>query len=536
MMPVRPTGRMPVRRQLLFARKIIVPSKSLPLSSALMEKTPVALKARCATGVAGLDDILCGGLPPNRLYLVEGKPGTGKTTLAVQYLIAGVQAGEKVLYITLSETRDELEEIADSHGWSLDGIDVVELSSIGEQLEASAQNTLFHSSEVELTQTTKMLLAEVERVQPSRVVFDSISELRLLAQSSLRYRRQILALKQYFAGRNCTTLLLDDGSAEDDPQLKSLAHGIVVLEQVAPEYGSERRRLMILKIRGSKYRGGYHDFGIETGGLRVFPRLVAAEHRRDYPHEDISSGIKGLDDLLGGGLTRGTSNLFIGPAGSGKSTIALKFLLEAAKRGEKSALYTFDETLATILARAAKLGLELEQRINEGLIALHQIDPAEMSPGEFAFLIKADVERGVSNVQIDSLNGYLHSMGDERFLTLQLHELATYLNQQGVITIMMLTPHGMLGQILTPIDITYLADTVIALRYFEAHGAVHKAISVIKKRTGKHEPTIRELKFEQGKIRVGRPLTNFRGIFTGTPSPLEERRAKRKSMVDDERV
>ncbi|HEY2139792.1 MAG TPA: ATPase domain-containing protein [Chthoniobacterales bacterium] len=492
-----------------------------------MKKKTVLGRDRSATGISGLDDILGGGLPANRLYLLEGKPGTGKTTLALQYLLTGARRGEKVLYITLSETRDELEEVADSHGWSLDGIDVVELSAIGSQLEAAAQNTLFHSSEVELTQTTKMLLDEVERVQPERVVFDSISELRLLSQSPLRYRRQILALKQYFAGRKCTTLLLDDGSADDDPQLKSLAHGILLLEQLAPEYGSERRRLMVLKIRGSKFRGGFHDFSIQTGGLSVFPRLVAAEHKRDFDHESISSGIKNLDQLLGGGMTRGTSNLFIGPAGSGKSTIAMKFLLEAAKRGEKSAVYSFDETLATILARADKLGLELCDRIDEGLIKVHQVDPAEMSPGEFAFAIKSAVERdGIDIVQIDSLNGFLHAMGDERFLNLQLHELVTYLNQQGIVTIMMLAPHGMLGQMRTPLDVTYLADTVIALRYYEAQGSVHKAISVIKKRTGKHERTIREVTLDHGKINVGRALTKFRGIFSGTPMPDSTSRSK----------
>lgn len=493
-----------------------------------MKKSAGRERGRSATGISGLDDILGGGLPSNRLYLLEGKPGTGKTTLALEYLLTGANAGEKVLYITLSETRDELQEVADSHGWSLEGINVVELSAIGAQLEASAQNTLFHSSEVELTQTTKMLLDEVERVQPSRVVFDSISELRLLSQAPLRYRRQILALKQYFAGRKCTTLLLDDGSAEGDPQLKSLAHGILMLEQLAPEYGSERRRLMVLKIRGSKYRGGYHDFSIETGGISVFPRLVAAEHRRDFEHESISSGIKGLDDLLGGGLTRGTSNLFIGPAGSGKSTIAMKFLLEAAKDGEKSVIYSFDETLGTVMARANKLGLELQERVDEGLIQVHQVDPAEMSPGEFAFAIKSAVERDdIGIVQIDSLNGFLHAMGDERFLNLQLHELVTYLNQQGIVTIMMLAPHGMLGQMRTPLDVTYLADTVVALRYYEASGSVHKAISVIKKRTGKHERTIREVNMDRGKISVGRPLTKFRGIFTGTPQTESSSRSKR---------
>jgi circadian clock protein KaiC len=493
-----------------------------------MTKNGARARGRSATGISGLDDIVGGGLPSNRLYLLEGKPGTGKTTLALQYLLTGAQAGEKVLYITLSETRDELEEVADAHGWELEGINVVELSAIGAQLEAAAQNTLFHSSEVELTQTTKMLLDEVERVQPSRVVFDSISELRLLSQSPLRYRRQILALKQYFAGRKCTTLLLDDGSADEDPQLKSLAHGILMLEQLAPEYGSERRRLMVLKIRGSKYRGGYHDFSIETGGISVFPRLVAAEHRRDFEHESISSGIKGLDDLLGGGLTRGTSNLFIGPAGSGKSTIAMKFLLEAAKRGEKSVIYSFDETLGTVLARANKLGLELQERIDQKLIQIHQVDPAEMPPGEFAFAIKSAVERdGIGIVQIDSLNGFLHAMGNERFLNLQLHELATYLNQQGIVTIMMLAPHGMLGQMRTPLDVTYLADTVVALRYYEAGGSVHKAISVIKKRTGKHERTIREVNMDRGKISVGRPLTKFRGIFSGTPQTDSSSRSKR---------
>ena len=493
-----------------------------------MKKNGARQRGRSATGISGLDDIVGGGLPSNRLYLLEGKPGTGKTTLALQYLLSGAQAGEKVLYITLSETRDELQEVADSHGWGLEGIDVVELSAIGAQLEAAAQNTLFHSSEVELTQTTQMLLDEVDRVQPSRVVFDSISELRLLSQSPLRYRRQILALKQYFAGRKCTTLLLDDGSAEEDPQLKSLAHGILMLEQLAPEYGSERRRLMVLKIRGSKYRGGYHDFSIETGGIAVFPRLVAAEHRRDFEHESISSGIKGLDDLLGGGLTRGTSNLFIGPAGSGKSTIAMKFLLEAAKRGEKSVIYSFDETLGTVLARANKLDLELQEAIDQGLIQVHQVDPAEMSPGEFAFAIKSAVERdGIDIVQIDSLNGFLHAMGDERFLNLQLHELVTYLNQQGIVTIMMLAPHGMLGQMRTPLDVTYLADTVVALRYYEASGSVHKAISVIKKRTGKHERTIREVNMDRGKISVGRPLTKFRGIFTGTPQTESSSRSRR---------
>ncbi len=486
------------------------------------------------TGVAGLDDILGGGFPCNRLYLIEGKPGTGKTTLALNYLLTGVKAGERVLYITLSETREELDEVAFSHGWSLDGIEILELSAIEAQLSATAQNTLFHSSEVELTQTTQLFLDAIERVKPSRVVFDSLSEFRLLAQSSLRYRRQILALKQHLIGSNCTTLLLDDGTREaSDPQVQSLAHGVIELEQVAPEYGSDRRRMRVIKIRGSKYRGGYHDFSIETGGLAVYPRLIAAEHVRDYNHENVISGLPGLDALLGGGLTRGTSTLFIGPAGSGKSTIGLQFLLEAAARGEKGALYTFDETIGTVMARADNLGLKLESFVKKGLIQVHQVDPAEMSAGKLAFRIYRAVEdEGVQMVQIDSLNGFLHSMDGERSLSLQLHGLLTYLNQQGVVSMMMLAPHGMLGQIRPPIDVTYLADTVLALRYYEAEGAVHKAISVLKKRTGTHEQSIREVIIGYRHIVIGRPLVDFRGIFTGTPQ--YERAARKVETRDDD--
>lgn len=497
------------------------------------EPTPT-MAPRCATGIAGLDDVVGGGFPCNRLYLIEGPPGTGKTTLALEYLRTGVKAGERVLYITLSETREELHEVAFSHGWSLDGIDILELSAIEAQLSSTAQNTLFHSSEVELTQTTQLFLDAVARVQPSRVVFDSLSELRLLAQSALRYRRQILALKQHFVGAQCTTLLLDDGTAEGgDPQVQSLAHGVIELQQVAPEYGSDRRRLRVVKIRGSKYRGGYHDFSIETGGLVVYPRLIAAEHLSDFTRENVSSGVEGLDALLGGGLTRGTSTLFIGPAGAGKSTLGLKFLLEAAARGEKGALYSFDETIGTIMTRADNLGLKLGSFVKKGLIQLQQIDPAEKSPGELAFdICRAVQQDGVRMLLVDSLNGYLHSMGGERSLTLQLHELFTYLNQQGIVSMMTLAPHGMLGQMRTPIDVTYLADTVLALRYYEADGAVHKAASVIKKRTGSHERSIREVIFDYRHIVVGRPLTEFRGIFTGTPR--SERPARKTQIRDDD--
>jgi circadian clock protein KaiC len=483
-------------------------------------------------GVAGLDDILGGGLPCDRLYLIQGLPGTGKTTLALEFLLAGAMAGERVLYITLSETREELEEVVFSHGRTLEGVEVLELSAIDAQLSANAQNTLFHSSEVELTQTTQILLDTMARVQPARLVLDSLSELRLLAQSGLRYRRQILALKQYFIGLHCTTLLLDDGAGEtSDLQVESLAHGVIRLEHFAPEYGSERRRLRVQKVRGSKYRGGYHDFSIETGGIVVYPRLVAAEHRREYKHENVSSGLPGLDALLGGGLTRGTSTLLIGPAGSGKSTLGLQFIMQAAERGERGSLYSFDETTGTVLARADLLGLKLESFMKKGLIDVHQIDPAEKSPGELAFKIRREVEEGVKMVLIDSLNGYLHSMGEERSLSLQLHELFTYLNQQGVVSMMTLAPHGMLGQMRSPIDVTYLADTVLTTRFYEAEGAVHKAISVIKKRTGSHEQTIRELVIGYRHIVIGRPLTDFRGIFTGVPEP--ERRGKAAVTADD---
>ena len=484
------------------------------------------------TGISGLDEILGGGLPPRRLYLIQGAPGCGKTTLALQFLLTGAAAGEKVLYISLSETREEVEEVARSHGWPLELVEIVELSAIDQQLAAQAQNTLFHSSEVELTETTKLLLDAVERVKPTRVAFDSLSELRLLSQTPLRYRRQILAFKQYFAGRNCTTLLLDDNTAEGaDAHVLSLAHGVIVLEQLSPEYGRERRRLNVRKVRGTTYRGGYHDFVIERGGLTVYPRLVAAEHHRQFSNENVSSGVPGIDTLLGGGLTRGTSTLFSGPPGTGKSTLALKFALAAAIRGEKVAIYTFDETLGVLAARAAGLNFELEEMINSGSVEALQIDPAELSPGELASRVQVGVERdGVRVVYLDSLNGYLQSMGEDRFLNLQLHELVTYLNQQGVVTILIVTPQGLLGNMQSPVDVTYLADTVVTFRFFEAHGAVHRAIAAIKKRTGNHERTIRELTISAGGIEVGPPLSGFRGVLTGTPtlSDEPERRTRRR--------
>lgn len=488
------------------------------------------------TGIAGLDEILGGGLPPRRLYLIQGEPGSGKTTLALQFLLAGAEAGEKVLYISLSETREEVEEVARSHGWSLDKVEIVELSAIDQQLSATAQNTLFHASEVELTETTSMLLNAVDRVQPRRVAFDSLSELRLLSQTPLRYRRQILAFKQYFAGRNCTTLLLDDSSHERaDAHVLSLAHGVLVLEQLSPEYGGERRRLNVRKVRGTTYMGGNHDFVIERGGLTVFPRLVASEHHPGtFSAENVPSGIDGLDALLGGGLSRGTASLFTGPPGTGKSTVALKFALAAAARGEKVALYTFDESLGILRARAAGLNFKLDDYLENGVVTASQIDPAELSPGELASRVQRAVEKeGVRVVFLDSLNGYLQSMGEDRFLNLQLHELLTYLNQQGVVTMLVVTPQGLLGNMQSPIDVTYLADTVITFRFFEAHGAVHRAISVIKKRTGAHEKTIRELTISPEAIEVGPALKDFRGVLTGTPVLPERKQQTRAARANE---
>lgn len=487
----------------------------------MKDNTAAQTDGKIETGIAGLDHILYGGLPRRRLYLIEGEPGSGKTTLALQFLLNGVAAGEKSLYISLSETREEIEQVARSHQWTIEKLEILELLSLSDKIALEAQSTLFHPSEVELTETTKFLLEAIGRAKPQRVAFDSLSELRLLAQTSLRYRREILALKQYFAGTNCTTLLLDDATGEGhDVHVQSLAHGVITLEQNMPLYGSERRRLIVRKIRGTTYRGGHHDFAIYTGGLQVFPRLVAAEHRHQFEAENVPSGVKGLDTLLGGGLARGTSNLFTGPPGTGKSTLALKYAIAAAKRGEKVLIFTFDESLNVLNERARGLNLGLDKMVNDGMIRTRQVDPAELSPGELAYKVMAAVQQEkVRMVYFDSLNGYLHAMGDERSLNLQLHELLTYLNQQGVVTILVLSPQGFLGQMQSPIDLTYLADTVLAFRFFESKGAVHKAVSVIKKRTGKHEATIRELKVDKSGVFVGPPLEQFRGILTGVPVP-----------------
>lgn len=486
-----------------------------------------------ATGIAGLDNILGGGFTPNRIYLIEGDPGSGKTTLSLQYLLEGRRAGEKGMYVSLSETKEELEGVAHSHGWNLDGIHCYELLPSDENLMPDGQSRLFHPSEVELSDTTRSILAEVESRQPTRIVFDSLSEMRLLAQHPLRYRRQVLALKQFFIGRKCTVLLLDDRTASDnDLQLHSLAHGVISLEHLAQEYGAERRRLRVLKMRGRPFRGGFHDFMIRSGGLEVFPRLVAAEHHRHFHAEPVKSGIPELDKLTGGGLHRGTSALLMGPAGCGKSTIATQYAVAAAERGERAVLFAFDESVATLVMRSEGLGIPLRKHMEAKRIRIQQVDPGELSPGEFIYAIRKAVEGdGARVVVVDSLNGYLNAMPEERFLTIQLHEMLTYLGQQGVVTLMVVAQRGLLGSgMQTPVDASYLADTVIALRYFEAKGALRRAISVVKKRSGAHEDTLREMSLRRGGVAVGEPLHDFHGVMSGIPmvakgdeSPLERR-------------
>ena len=476
-------------------------------------------RPRVSTGSEGLDDILGGGLDANRMYLYEGRPGTGKTTIALQFLLKGVQLGERVLYITLSETLRELRLVARRHGWSLDSIDVFELVPPEMSLDPDREITVLHPAEMELSETTKQVFDRVAKTNPTRVVFDSLSELRLLAQSPLRYRRQVLALKHFFSARDCTVVLLDDlSSQEHDVQLHSISHGVILLEQLALDYGAERRRLRVVKMRGIAFRGGFHDFTIEKGGLAIYPRLIAAEHHAAGVGKLVASGNDDLDKLLGGGIESGTNILFIGAAGVGKSSLALTYAIAAADRGEHAVYFAFDEGRGTLEARARTLGLSLQPALDSGAIRLQQIDPAEMSPGEFASNVRRSVEVDKAAViVIDSLNGYLNAMPDERFLILQMHELLTYLGQQGVLTILILAQHGLVGPMDTPLDLSYLSDAVLMLRYFEVGGVVRRALSVVKKRSGNHEHTIREFRLSSGGVALGPPLTAFSGIFTGTP-------------------
>jgi circadian clock protein KaiC len=480
---------------------------------------------RSSTGVPGLDDILHGGLIPHRLYLIEGHPGAGKTTLALQYLLQGVHAGERCLYITLSETRDELLAGARSHGWSLEGLEIVELISDEHDLDGERQLTMYHPSEVELSDTTRRVLEAIERVGPTRVVFDSLSEMRLLAQSSLRHRRQILALKQFFNGRRCTVLMLDDRTAErQDMQLQSIAHGVIALEHRTPVYGPTLRQLHVAKFRGSDFRSGSHDFSIVGGGLVVSPRLVAVEHiePEGIVEGQIRSGVAALDALLGGGIDCGTSTLLIGPPGSGKSTIALQFACAAAQRGEHAAFFTFDESRATLLRRARGMSMHAVEGDGPGELDASKVDPAELTPGAFAQRVRSAVEQDRAKVVvIDSLNGYLNAMTDQKYLTAQLHQLLSYLNNRGVATFLVVAQSGMMGPgMVSPVDASYLADTVVMLRYYEHEGTIKKAVSVLKKRSGVHEDSIRQLWFDALGVHLGEPLMHLRGVLTGVPTEV----------------
>lgn len=476
-------------------------------------------ESRVSTGIEGLDDILAGGLPARRFYLVQGDPGAGKTTIGLQFLLEGERRGETGLYVTLSETREELGAVAVSHGFDISRLALFELSSIGARLDLAEQNTLFEPSEVELAELTRALLAKFDEVKPKRLVFDSLSEMRLLAQSALRYRRQVLALKQHFAERGCTVLMLDDQTSDaGDKHLQSLAHGVILLEQLSPLYGAERRRLRVVKMRGVAVRGGFHDFRIREGGVEVFPRLVAAEHHLAFTAGLVPSALPPLDQLLGGGLDRGTSALFMGPAGSGKSAVAMHFAVAATNRGECATVYAFDEGVHTLKTRCAALGIDIEPPMAKGLLRVRQIDPAEMSPGELVAQVRADVEKENARVVvIDSLNGYMTAMPEEQFLLVQMHELVTYLRQRGVLAIIVIAQSGLIGSMNTPVEVSYLADTVVLLRFFESQGAVRKAISVLKRRSGRHGSGIHELTMDAHGIRVGEALEEFSGILTGVP-------------------
>lgn len=468
----------------------------------------------------GLDHILCGGFPRNHVYLLQGDPGVGKTTLGLQFLLEGVRNGEVALYITLSETRDELHAVAESHHWDISGIHIYE-QLVGEESLDDEETTVFYPAEVELGQTIRAFLTEVDRLKPDRVVLDSLSEIRLLAQSTLRYRKQILALKQFFAGRNTTVLCLDDRTSDvTDMQLQSVPHGVVELERYTPLYGASRRRLQLVKMRGLAFRDGYHDFSIITGGIVVYPRLVAAEHRRVVALEHLPSGLPQLDRMLGGGIDRGTSTLLMGPAGSGKSALGSQYAVSAAARGERAALFLFEESLSSLFNRSDSLGMPLRDYVDKGLITVRQVDPAQLQPGEFAHLVREAAEKdGARVLVIDSLNGYLNAVPEERFLLLHLHELLSYLGERGVATILVFAQAGLVGQMHSPVDVSYLADCVILLRYFEMRGKIRKALSVVKKRSGSHETSIHDLVLAQNEgIRIGKPLEEFRGVLTGIPT------------------
>lgn len=481
----------------------------------------VAMMDKAKTGIWGLDDVLTGGLSRGHIFLLEGAPGTGKTTAALQFLLEGSRNGEKGLYITLSETEEELRDGAASHGWTIDGnIEVFELLPPESLLDEDQQQSLLYSSDLELGETTRQIFEAVERYKPARLVLDSLSEIRLLAQSSLRYRRQILAIKHFFARYSATVMMLDDLTAESsDRTVHSIAHGVMRLEELAPDYGAERRRVRVIKYRGSRFRGGYHDVTITTGGLNVFPRLVASEHRAGQDRTARSTGIPGFDALLGGGIESGSSTLILGPSGTGKTLVAIINVLATIKRGEKAAIFIFDEELGLLIDRMKKVGIDLIALRDKGHLVIEQVDATELSPGQFAHRVRKQVdEHDIKTVVIDSLNGYQASMPQENSLVLHMHELLQYLNRRGAATFLTIAQHGLVGDMKAPVDVTYLADTVVLLRYFEAFGAVHRAISVVKKRTGAHETTIREYRIDDSGLTIGEPLKSFQGVLRGVPS------------------
>lgn len=500
-----------------------------------MSANHIQSEDRIGTGNTGLDSILRGGLPRNRMYLLEGAPGSGKTTLALQFLLEGIAQGESGLYVTLSETSEELRAVARSHGWSLDGIQLFELSSAAEVLGEGREQSILHPWEMELGGTVRLIQEQVDRTKPRRVVFDSLSEMRLLAQDPLRYRRQVLALKQYFAGRDATVMLVDDlagNAGQRDAHLHSLCHGVITLERLTLEFGPARRRLQVQKLRGVDFVAGFHDMAIRRGGIEVFPRLIAAEHQAPFIGEHVPSAVEEIDALLFGGPMRGTSVLLTGPAGSSKTSIVLQYIIAACKRGENCTLYEFDERIGTLLARSKAMGMDLQPFLDGGCLVINQVDPAELSPGEFTARVRREVEeRDVKIIAIDSLTGYVSAMPQEQQLILQLHELLSYMNQQGVLTFLIAPQHGLVGSMATgQLNVSFLADTVVLLRFFEADGRIRKAISIIKHRGGPHEDAIRELRIDAQGLRVGEPLVQFRGVMTGTPeyvgaaSPLMEDR------------
>jgi circadian clock protein KaiC len=474
---------------------------------------------QASTGVAGLDDVLNGGLTKGRLFLLEGQPGTGKTTIGLQFLLAGRDAGERGLYVTMSETEEELRATAASHGWSLDGVDIFELVPPENLLDEAQQQSLLYSSDLELGETTSRIFEAFERIDPDRVVLDSLSEIRLLAQNSLRYRRQILTLKHYFARSDATVLMLDDMTSEsNDKTVHSVAHGAIQLEELSPDYGAERRRLRVLKYRARHFRGGYHDFVIRKGGIQVYPRLVSGEHGEHFDRDILPCPSSELDALLGGGIERGSSVLVLGPAGTGKSLLALTFLAGAIARDERAAMFVFDEEKGLLFQRALGLGIDMQRMVDSGQLVVEQVDAAQMTPGEFSMRVRQHVDQGVRTVVIDSLNGYQAAMPEEQALVLHVHELLQFLNRRGATAFLTVAQHGLVGDMKSPVDVTYLADTVLLLRYFEAAGRVRRAISVVKKRASAHEDTIREYRLGSTGFQLGEPLTEFQGVLRGVPT------------------